>query len=148
LIIFQSCPDLYQFFRNFDDFNPYFRFFWDHQWWSILQQVPSACIKYILHPIRIVPSQDLGDSCDCLETVLFCKLHCSFINWTDYFTTFCKSSLSFVTFSLILEIVILISIHILIRWNIQPSVAAMETNDTASAYLSKISMCRQTSATF
>jgi hypothetical protein len=48
-----------------------------------------------------------------------------------------------------LEITILIPIHIPIRWNIQASVAlaAMETNDIASVYLSEISMCRQTSAT-
>jgi hypothetical protein len=48
-----------------------------------------------------------------------------------------------------LEITILVSIHILIRWNIQASIAlaAMEANDIASVYLSEISMCRQTSAT-
>jgi hypothetical protein len=48
-----------------------------------------------------------------------------------------------------LEITILISIHVLIRWNIQASVAlaAMEANDIANVYLSEISMCRQTSAT-
>jgi hypothetical protein len=48
-----------------------------------------------------------------------------------------------------LEITILISIHILIQWNIQRSVAlaAMEANDIASVYLSEIYMYRQTSAT-
>jgi hypothetical protein len=48
-----------------------------------------------------------------------------------------------------LEITILISIHILIRWNIQASVAlaAMEANDIASVYFSEISMCCQRSAT-
>jgi hypothetical protein len=48
-----------------------------------------------------------------------------------------------------LEITILTSIHILIRWNIQASVAlaAMEANDIASVYLSELSMYHQTSAT-
>jgi hypothetical protein len=47
-----------------------------------------------------------------------------------------------------LEITILISIHILIRRNIQASVAlaAMEANDIASVDLGEISMYRQTSA--
>jgi hypothetical protein len=79
------------FLRNFDDFNPYFRLFWDH-WWSILQQLPIACIKYISRPIRIIPSQDLGLSCDCFEIVLFCKLDRSLIDWNDWLTMFCKSS--------------------------------------------------------
>jgi hypothetical protein len=83
--------------RNFDDFNPYFRFFWDH-WWSILQQLPSAWIKYISRPIGIVPSQDLGMSFGCFEIVLFCKLHRSFIDWNDCLTIFCKSFLSHVNF--------------------------------------------------
>jgi hypothetical protein len=83
--------------RNFDDFNPYFRFFWDHGW-SIRQQLPSACIMYISSPIRIVPSQDLGLSCDCFEIVSFCELGRSFIDWNDCLTMFCKSSLSFVNF--------------------------------------------------
>jgi predicted protein tyrosine phosphatase len=41
-----------------------------------------------------------------------------------------------------LEITILISIHIVIRWNIQASVAlaAMEANDIANVYLSE-SLC-------
>jgi hypothetical protein len=62
---------------------------------------------------------------------------------------FCKSSLSFVNFLFYFGNTILISIHILIRWNIQASVAlaAMEASDIASAYLSEISMCLQVSAT-
>jgi hypothetical protein len=145
---FSSLVRMYiDFLRNFDDFNPYFRFFWDH-WWLILQQLPSAWIRYISRPIGIVPSQDLGLSCDCFEIVLFCKLDRSFIDWNDCATMFCKSFLLWI-FWLILEITILISIHILIRWNIQASVAlaAMEANDIASVYFTEISMCRQTSAT-
>jgi hypothetical protein len=48
-----------------------------------------------------------------------------------------------------LEITILVSVHIVIRWNIQASVAlaAMEVNDITSVSLSEISMCCQTSAT-
>jgi hypothetical protein len=48
-----------------------------------------------------------------------------------------------------LEITILISIHILIRWNIQAlaALAALEANDIATVYFSEIFMCHQTSAT-
>jgi hypothetical protein len=136
------------FLHNFDDFNLYFRFFWDH-WWSILQQLPSACIKYISCPIRIVPSQDLGLSCDCFEIVLFGKLYCSFIDWNVTWQCFANLLFLLWIFWLILEIAILISIHILIRCNIQASVAltAMEANNIAGVYLSEISMCCQTSAT-
>jgi hypothetical protein len=84
-------------FCNFDHFSPYFQFFWDH-WWSTLKQLASDCIKYVSRPIRIIPSQDLGLSCDCLEIILFSKLRRYFIDWNDCLTMFCKSSLSFVNF--------------------------------------------------
>jgi hypothetical protein len=63
-------------------------------------------------------------------------------NVLQIFSFFCEVLIYF-------GITILISVHILIQWNIQASVAlaAMEANQIASVYLGEISMCRQMSAT-